>query len=115
MCNKKEETPVHLFCECEKVVPIWHFLINKISQKCNSNITVTNFEKMFGIISEKLVTYLFLLLKYHIYSCKFTNKLPNIDMFKSDVKKQKELEYLLAKKRNRLHAHFKKWRFDILD
>ena len=113
LCEKKEETLVHLFCECEKVTPIWHDLLTIISQNLDSNITVTNFEKLFGICSDKFVSYLFLLLKYHIYTCKFQNKLPNSAMFKSFVKKQKELEYLLAKKRNKLSIHFRKWRFDV--
>ena len=43
LCNKKEETMVHLFCDCEKVAPIWHDLLITISQKCNSIINVTNF------------------------------------------------------------------------
>ena len=111
-CNKNVESLIHLFCECEKVTPIWLFLTYKISQFV-SNLNVTNFEKLFGVTNDKFITYLFLLLKYHIYSCRFTDKLPNIDMFKSSVKKQKELEYSLAKKRNRLPIHFKKWRFDV--
>ena len=102
LCEKKEETLVHLFCESEKVTPIWHDLLTILSQNLDSNITVTNFEKLFGICSDKFVSYLCSLLKYHIYTCKFKNKLPNSAMFKSFVKKQKELEYLLAKKRNKL-------------
>ena len=113
LCDKKEETMVHLFCDCEKVAPIWHDLLVTISQKCNSIIIVTNFEKLFGICCDKFVTFLFLLLKYHIYMCKFNNNVPNIILFKSFVKKQKEIEYLIAKKRNKLPAHFKKWRFNI--
>jgi len=57
---------VHLFCDCEKVAPIWHDLLITISQKGNSIINVTNFEKLFGICCDKFVTFLFLLLKYHI-------------------------------------------------
>ena len=113
LCDKTEETPVHLFCECEKVVPIWQDLCDIILRNCDPNISITNFEKLFGICSDKFVSYLFLLLKYHIYTCKFNNNLPNFVSFKSFVKKQKELEYVLAKKRNRLPSHFKKWRFDL--
>ena len=113
LCEKKEETLVHLFCECEKVTPIWHNLITVISQKLNSNLSVTNFEKLFGICTDQFISYLFLLLKYYIYSCKFKNMLPNFITFKSFVKKLKEYEYLSAKKRNKLHSHFKKWRFDL--
>ena len=104
-CDKNEETMVHLFCECHKVTPIWHDLLTIISQN-DVLINVTNFEKLFGICTDKFVSYLFLLLKYHIYICKFKNNLPNVALFKAFVKKQQELEYLLAKKRNKLPAHF---------
>ena len=115
LCNKKEETMVHLFCDCEKVSPIWLDLLDTISQK-NANFAVqnvSNFEKIFGFCEDKFVSYLFLLLKYHIYVSKFNNNVPNFAIFKSFVKKQKETEYVLAKKRNKLHIHFKKWRFDV--
>ena len=104
---------VKMYAKWPKITPIWHDLLTIISQNFDSNITVTNLEKLFGICTDKFVSYLFLLLKYHIYTCKFTNKLPNSAMFKSFVKKQKELECLLAKKRNKLSIHFFKWRFDV--
>ena len=106
---------VHLFCDCEKVSPIWLDLLDTISHK-SANFAVqnvSNFEKIFGFCEDKFVSYLFLLLKYHIYVSKFNNNVPNFAVFKSFVKKQKETEYLLAKKRNKLHIHFKKWRFDV--
>ena len=112
-CGEKDETFIHLFCECDKVNPVWNDLIIAISQQLNSNISITNFEKLFGILGDKFISYLFLLLKYHIYCCKFSNKLPNFVLFKSFVKKQKEIEYFSAKKRGKLSCHFKKWRFDI--
>ena len=59
LCDKKEETMVHLFCDCEKVAPIWHDLFALISQKCDSKINVTNFEKLFGICNDTFVSYLF--------------------------------------------------------
>ena len=112
-CDKKDETIIHLFIECEKVAPLWQDLLSIISQKSEEDIQITNFEKMFGVVSDKFVSYLFLLLKYHVYTCKFSSKLPNSMLFKSFVNKQKEVEYMLARKKNKLHAHFKKWRFII--
>ena len=114
LCGKEEETMVHLFCDCEKVAPLWQGLLSTISQKDDSfSPAVTNFEKLFGICNDKFVTYLFLLLKYHVFTCKFNNGLPNFVPFKAFVIKNKETEYFLARKRNKLPAHFRKWRFDI--
>ena len=111
LCDKENETMVHLFCECDKVTPIWIDMLDVISQKCGKSVNVTNFEKMFGICSDKFLSYLFLLLKYYIYTCKFKGNLPNFIAFKCFVKKQREIEYMSAKKRNKLPIHFKKWRF----
>ena len=68
---------------------------------------------MFGSTTDNFVTFLFLLLKYFIYTCKFKGIMPNYIAFKSLVNRQKETEYFLAKKRNKLHIHFKKWKFDV--
>ena len=57
--------------------------------------------------------YLFLCLKYHIYSCKFQNKRPNFSGFKIFVKNNRECEYIIAKKRDKLSLHLKKWRFEL--
>ena len=58
LCDKNEETMVHLFCECDKVTPNWHDLLTIISQN-DAFINVTNFEKLFGICTDKFVSYLF--------------------------------------------------------
>ena len=69
---------------------------------------------MFGFPSDIFLTFLFLLLKYFIYSCKFKGIMPAYIAFKSFVKTQKETEYFLAKKRNKLPIHKKKkWKFDV--
>ena len=113
LCDTGDETMIHLFCECDKVTSIWQGVLDVISQKCEIVCNVTNFEKLFGICSDKFVTYLFLLVKYYIYTCKFNNSIPNFTAFKCFVRKQKEVEYFSAKKRNKLPVHFKKWRFDL--
>lgn len=113
LCDNEEESIIHLFCECEKVIPLWQDLLTIVSKDLKNPLNITNFEKIFGISSDKFVTYLFLLLKFYIHTCKFNNSLPNFVAFKSFVKKRKEIEYSVAKKRNKLHAHFKKWRFII--
>ena len=111
-CDNEEESIIHLFCDCDKVAPIWSLLLTTI-KKHITDFNLTNFQKLFGVSTDRFVTYLLLLAKYYIYICKFKNTLPNVELFKSFVKKQKEIEYHLAKKRNKLTVHFKKWRFDI--
>ena len=73
---------MHLFCECDKVSPLWDelcFLINNIS---GETFNFSNFDKMFGItdISEhdNCINFLFLCMKFydvikayqiHIHDC----------------------------------------------
>ena len=64
-------------------------------------------KSFFGVPNDKCVSYLFLLLKYYTFLCKFKDALPNFVAFKSFVNKQKEIEYYLAKKRNILPVHKK--------
>ena len=111
-CEKKEETIVHLFCECEKVTPLWKYVTDSLARKGN-NINLTNFEKLFGIITDKFVTYILLIVKYYIYICKFRGDTPNVESLKNFIKSQRETEYYMAKKRNKLALHFKKWRFEL--
>ena len=68
---------------------------------------------MFGYDSDKFLTYLFLLLKYYVYICKFQNKPPSFKGYKAYVTANKELEYNIAKRNNKLSIHFRKWRFDL--
>ena len=74
-CDKVEETTVHLFCECEKVTPLWQELLTLIHLKLDPNFSLTNFEKLFRTPCDKFLSYLFLLLKYFIYTCKFKSSL----------------------------------------
>ena len=62
---------------------------------------------MFGDISDKFISFLFLSLKYFIHSCKFKQVRPTFDVFKKCLQIQKETEYFVAKKRGKLHNHFK--------
>ena len=103
---------IHLFCDCESVSPIWQSLIDTIHLKHNPNFRLTRFQKVFGVITDKLLSYLFLCLKY-IYLCKFKDKKPAFNAFKCFLKVQRESEYYLAKKRGKLPAHFGKWKFDL--
>ena len=111
--NKMTETMVHLFCDCEVVTPIWHGILQTIHLKYNPDFILNNFKKMFGVSSDKFRSYLFLSLKYYIYLCKFQKAKPSFDAFKLYIKRQKDIEYHLAKKRGKLSIHFKKWKFEL--
>ena len=112
-CNTAPETYKHIFIECPVVKPIWDKAIKVISQKINRPLNVSTFEQMFGVVDDKFLTHLFLLLKYYVYICKFQNKPPNFEGYKTYIASNKDLEYCIAKKNNKLPLHFQKWRFKI--
>ena len=102
-CNKVEETITHVFLQCDKVKPIWKDIIRLINQKENTTINVSDFGKMFGIkVEDKFLTYIFLVVKYYIYICKFQGKTPDSNGLKACIKSNKDVEYLSAKKRGKL-------------
>ena len=84
-CSNLPESLVHLFCECDKVSPLWDelcFLINNIS---GETFNFSNFDKMFGItdISEhdNCINFLFLCMKFYLHRCKFQQTSPNLMHF----------------------------------
>ena len=52
-----------------------------------------NLKTIFGCDQDKFLTFLFLMLKYYIYLCKFQNKSPSFDESKTFVTTNKGLEY----------------------
>ena len=112
-CNNHPETIIHFFCECEVAKSLWKDLINIIKSKEDIDFSVSAFEKVFGIQDDKFLTYLFLCLKYYLYICKFQNKIPNFAHFLNFLKQNRETEYFIAKRHDKLTIHFKKWRFEL--
>ena len=88
-------------------------LLQVILLKHDNGFTLDNFKKMFGVPSDKFLSFIFLSLKYFIYLCKFKNIRPKFESFKKHMKTPKETEYYVAKKKGKLHIHFKKWKFDL--
>ena len=110
-CKKYPETLFHLFCECEKVTPLWDdlcFLINTIS---GESFDFSNVENMFGLTDSSehdcCISFLFLCLKFYIHRCKFQESIPNFVAFMNLVKMKRSTEYKIAESKGKLSLHFK--------
>lgn len=112
-CEKMPETMAHLFCDCEIVTPLWRKLADVIQRKHDPQFVLTNFCKLFGVIDDKYLSFLMLVLKYFVFVCKFKDTKPHFKAFSTYLTTLKETEYYLAKKKGKLSAHFRKWRFDL--
>ena len=76
-CHNAPETIIHIFCDCEKVQPIWDGLISLIRDKFDPDCNLNKFDRLFGIKNEPLLSYLILCCKFYIYKCCFQNSTPN--------------------------------------
>lgn len=112
-CNNSPETFLHLFISCPQIQSLWQKTVDSINQKDKKNVIFSNLERMFGFHKDIYITHIFLSLKYYIYICKFQNKTPAFDLFKAYLKNNKETEYIISKKKGKLAAHFRKWRFEL--
>ena len=113
-CKKFPENIILFFlCECDAVKPIWNDLVQIIRDKHNIDFCISSFDNIFGIQDDKFITHLFLCVKYYLYLCKFQNKFPSFSHFLNFIKNNRETEYYIAKKHDKLSLHYKKWRFDF--
>lgn len=110
-CGKEAETPIHIFCECEVVIPLWTEIENIFRLKSGQDFQLNNFNKIFGICKNNLFTYIILCTKFFIYRCKFQDKKPHVNGLKSFIGTQKDIEHNIAKKRDKLSLHLNKWAF----
>ena len=98
-------------CDCDIVKSIWKDLVELIRDKHDSNFTISSFDKIFGVQDDKFLTYLFLCVKYYLYE--FQSKHPNFTNLIVFIKNNRDTEYYIAKRHDKLFLYYKKWRFDL--
>ena len=109
-CNTTPETYIHLFVECPVVKPVWEKTIIKvIVEKIKQALNPTVLEK----IKMVLTMTNFLRICFFYLNIIFICKLPSFEGCKTYTVSNKDLEYSIAKKNNKLVLHFKKWKFKL--
>ena len=84
-CNGAPESVVHVFCNCNKIKPIWKDLIDLINDKLHADYNFDSFDMMFGIEDEVLLSFLILCCKFYIYKCRFHEVIPNFTALKNFI------------------------------
>ena len=107
-----------MFCECDKVRPLWDNLSAFIDKKCGENMDLSNFQKMFGmdlLCSEHTrgINFLILYLKFYIYKCRYQKCNPNFQAFLKLMQIKLKTEYKIAERKGKLSQHLKKFTFDF--
>ena len=83
------------------VRPIWDELLQLINDNLHADYTLDNFDLMFGVSDDSLVTFLILCCKFYIYRCKYQEVSPNFVAFKRFLlTKRKQSIVLCIKKGN---------------
>ena len=98
LCQQSEETLTHMFWECHFVQYFWTELMN-IFIRClphTHHLTLCKQLILFGykenVITDKPFDLLVLAAKYHIYQCKFSNNVPNANLFLKQFKQRYKIE-----------------------
>ena len=109
-CKQERESLTHLFVNCRKVKPLWETVktwIKKPTQFKTTdrsvlfNETVPNPRHVENTIA--------LIAKYYIYSTKCRGKDLQIGMLKNKIKQYRQIEYEIAKHKEKLDKHEQKW------
>ena len=112
-CSKEPETIIHLFCMCKFGEIFWRDVSDRLLVEFHHDFNLENQHKLFGF--EKcneifqFVNELFLYARFLIYCCKYSKLRPNMAQYFNLLNSVKKSECLVAKKKNKLALHFRKW------
>ena len=118
LCNREEETTLHLLFSCTKVNDIWHMLEQKIVNVTGVNIKLSNKNALFGLYNHEIPTrkkqvieFLILETKWHIWKhrndVKYGKKVivPNNLLFSKIIKECQFQVNLLLNTSKMLHPN----------
>ena len=96
-CNETKESILHLFCECSIVKNVWLDIAQLLKNKCYIDMSFTNKEIILGSVFEDTAKdMLMILIKYYIYSCRFTGTIPCKSGIVNMLKQSYNIEKLSA-------------------
>ena len=112
-CSNYPETLNHLFLQCPNTRNIWNDFEHWWFQNSNTQLSLTNFEIIFGFCTKSpldtLKNTLILVTKQYIYSCRCRGLVPFIDSLINRFSQTYKIEKIIALNKNKLHFHNNKW------
>ena len=96
-CLMEKEDIQHIFWNCPHVANFWQSFQNVLNDKCdNISLSLTENIVLFGcdanFKSDNLFDLVLLLAKFCIYTCRFDNTKPTVDLFVQKLKARYEIE-----------------------
>ena len=116
-CKSERDSIQHLFWNCNHVNKFWYNFEKVLNDKCGIvfNLKFSEQLVLFGIDShiktDDVFDLILLLAKQYIYSCRFNNSLPTVDVFLKRLKYRYEIELYNAKIRQEVNNFNTKWIF----
>jgi len=112
-CEQKKDSLIHLFWDCEFVQTFWqniqHWLIQHQIKPQNFSLTLPICLGLVDNTEDILFHHALLIGRYHIYSSKIKNTLPNLQVFSQTFLKCQEIEKCYAYKTNTVKKYNSKW------
>ena len=111
-CKSEIETLNHIFINCPGVISFWNDLRARWSAVFD---TITNFEKMFGILNQHndeewmLKNQILLVARRYIYISRHKGSPLSIDVFDLLLRDTARIEETLARQKGNLGFHYMKW------
>ena len=112
-CNEEPESIEHLLSRCKVSSEFWKEVLswlkdnNIIIESLNEiGLLLGNFEKTEDFF---IINHILLLGKYYIYVRKCHGSLPSLRGFIARIRRVYNIELHIARERNKLTTHFKKW------
>ena len=113
-CQKEDESIEHLLFSCKESCEFWKHVLSWLR---DSDINVGKLKEadlIFGKFDTQddstLINHILLLGKYYIYSRKCQNAKPSLKGFIAKTKRVYSIELHIARKRDKLTYHLKKWK-----
>ena len=107
-CNKEKETTEHLFVNCTEVKKSWEY----VKKNCNYRIELSPEKIIFNNPVENprhIYCTAVLITKYYIYCTRVEEKQLTTTRLKQKIVQQKEIDYEIAKGKNKIDHHNRKW------
>ena len=102
-CGLETESIIHIFCECEVTTPIWHHISNWLERSGIRLGYLTHSQIVFGDKNwDEVVNRIIIVTKRVIFYNKRTRSIPSIIQILGTLKKQFEVEKLIAISNNKL-------------
>ena len=113
-CQKEDESIEHLLFSCKESCEFWKHVLSWLRDKDIYVGELKEVDLIFGKFDIQddftLINHILLLGKYYIYSRKCQNAKPSLKGFIAKTKRVYSIELHIARKRDELTYHLKKWK-----